>query len=445
MVQASFHIFSCGIALPNSADFPVFLAQADIVYASRGLFALCDAASFTVPQSVRRIIGAKARDDARDALAALQAGQNVLALASGDALYNGFGGTVASLLHGGADALGEELDDLAARVHFHPSVTAFQTLFHKLGLPWQKAELFSAHYSDALPLRRYAAAPVAVIYGGSRHTAQGIARDLCKFLPAMGARSAVLAELLGTPEERIVRGTVQSIADEKRDAPCSPTSILILCDGSAVAHEGAGVDMGAGASAAECAPVLALGLPEDAYIRENNLITASDVRAIVLARLRLPAQGVLWDLGAGSGSVGIEAAALCPNLAVHSVERKAERLDMIAQNCRALGVDNVHVHQGEILECMANLPCPDRIFIGGAGKEMPQILDACMVKLQRGGHIIVSAVTLEALQLLYAWRPECRKDMTSIAIAKEQPMARNFHSLKAQNTIYLFTFGADVR
>ena len=88
------------------------------------------------------------------------------------------------------------------------------------------------------------------------------------------------------------------------------------------------------------APILTLGLPEEDYERENNLITASDVRAVILSRLRLPAWGTLWDIGAGSGSVGLEAAGLRPNLNVVGIERKPERGAIIKRNRARLGVSN---------------------------------------------------------------------------------------------------------
>lgn len=130
-------------------------------------------------------------------------------------------------------------------------------------------------------------------------------------IPASARRAAIIAERIGSDDERILSGTLGELAD----AACGPTSILVIFP---AAHADCHVQDAAATtrgSASIQAPILALGLPEEAFERENNLITASDVRAVILSRLRLPAWGTLWDVGAGSGSVGLEAAALRPALA----------------------------------------------------------------------------------------------------------------------------------
>ena len=405
MPSGTLHIISCGTSFPENAAFFALLKQADALYASSPLLERCSSTGVLVPEQHR--ISAQAKHDAHAALDAARNGKHVVVLASGDALYHGFGGTVASLMQP-ADA---------AFVTFHPSVTAFQALFHKLRLPWQDARLFSAHQGGLLPLREICDAALAVVYGGTQHTAQGIARAVLDFAPSMGQRCAVLAEKLGTTEEKIIQGELQELAKQ----PCSPTSILLLLDGGTP-------------------PVLALGLPEDMYTRERNLITASDVRAVCLARLRLPARGILWDIGAGSGSVGIEAAALRPQLQVMSVELKPERCAMVKQNCDKLGITNVTVRHGNALSVLPDLPDPDRIFLGGGGKDITAMLDACLPRLKAGGFMLAIAVTLETFHALYGWRPELRRDVTTLNFAREAVLAAKMHHLQQQHTIYLFTF-----
>jgi precorrin-6B C5,15-methyltransferase / cobalt-precorrin-6B C5,C15-methyltransferase len=405
MPSGTVHIISCGTSFPENAAFFTLLKQADALYASSPLLERCSSTGVLVPEQHR--ISAQARQDAQTVLAAARSGKHVVVLASGDALYHGFGGTIASLM----------LPEDSHLVTFHPSVTAFQTLFHKLRLPWQDARLFSAHHGGHLPLREICDAALAVVYGGTQHTAQGIARAILDFAPAMGQRCAVLAEMLGTAEEKIMQGELQELAKQ----PCGPTSILLLLEGGTP-------------------PVLALGLPEDVYTRERNLITASDVRAVCLARLRLPARGLLWDIGAGSGSVGLEAAALRPQLQVMSVELKPERCAMVEHNCTKLGITNVVVHPGHALEVLPHLPDPDRIFLGGGGKDITALLDACLPRLKPGGFMLAIAVTLETFHALYAWQPALRRDVTTLNFAREAVLAEKMHHFQQQHTIYLFTF-----
>ena len=125
-------VVSCGIGFPEDAETLGLIGRADVVYGSRALLAACP-----VEARLTRIIGAKAREDAADALTLCRAGRHIVVLASGDALYHGFGGTLSGMAHP---------DDT---IVYHPGITAFQALFHRLGLPWQDARLFSAHSGEA--------------------------------------------------------------------------------------------------------------------------------------------------------------------------------------------------------------------------------------------------------------------------------------------------------
>ncbi len=361
-----------------------------------------------------------------------------MVLASGDALYHGFGGTLAALRTPG--------DNLA----YHPGITAFQALFCRLGLPWQDARLFCVHSGEGLPSRGIAEAPLSVTYAGSRYPAHAIARAVLDTHPASARRAAIIAERIGSDDERILSGTLGELAD----AACGPTSILVIFP---TAHADCHVQDAAATtrgSASIQAPILALGLPEEAFERENNLITASDVRAVILSRLRLPAWGTLWDVGAGSGSVGLEAAALRPALGIHGIERNPERCAMIERNRLGMGIANYTLHPGDALSVIhpscpeprapsaygGILPDPDRVFIGGGGKDLPALLTACRDRLRPNGLIVVSAVTLESFGTLLSWAPDHRASLCRIDIANECPLAKRSHHFAPQNTIYVFTF-----
>ena len=423
-------VVSCGVGFPDLADdaarmdkslagsLTEILARADVVFGSRALLAAYGRSSLAVTglgasgRPERRVIGAAARQDAADALALFRQGRRVAVLASGDALYHGFGGTLA--------ALSRDLDpDERARIRFWPNITAFQALFHRLGLPWEGARLFSAHAEGRLALRQMAEASLAVIYGGSSRPAHVLAAELCAFHAPAGRRPAISADRLGTPEERIARGRVEDLAG----VVMSPTSFLVVLPGDE-----------------DASPVLALGLPEEAYERERNLITASDARAVILSRLRLPAWGVLWDVGAGSGSVGIEAAALRPGLRVIALERDPARAAMIERNATRLGVANHEALAGEVPAALSGLPAPDRVFVGGGGRELPAVLDACFAALRPGGLLLASAVTLESVHTLHGWRPEQRIGLLSLDIATEQPLAGSYHHLRPQRRLTLYIY-----
>ena len=547
-------VISCGIGFPHDAATLALLEKAEVLYGSRTLLERCPISG---SGAERRVIGAQARRDASDALAAARAGRRVVALASGDALYHGFGGTLHALA-GPEDAIA-----------YHPGITAFQAFFHRIGQPWDEARLFSAHGGEEVPAREIAESRLAVAYGGSRHNAADIARAVLAFHPGAARRRAIIAERLGSPDERIIAGTLEDAAR----LHCGPTSILALfpdtCEketpldtptgpasrlaeeavpgapGTPVSPSVHGVDKApasqtpgtpgdgrrtdaggpspASSFSPQAAPILPLGLPEEDYERENNLITASDVRAVILSRLRLPAWGTLWDIGAGSGSVGLEAAGLRPGLRVCAVERQPGRCALIERNRLRLGVPNYTLYNGDALEAvralgpsemMPNgnnqdattpgqsapdarplhqpspafpsertpdaqpphqsnvlgrdggpgegttllqkgfpspgsrpaplLPDPDRIFIGGGGKDLPDLLDACMERLKPGGLMVAGSVTLESFCALYGWRPGRRVGLCRLDVANERPIAGTHRHLKHQNTITLFIFQKEI-
>ncbi|WP_290565447.1 precorrin-6Y C5,15-methyltransferase (decarboxylating) subunit CbiT [Akkermansia sp.] len=397
-------VFSCGIGpLHPSPALLNKLAEAQSLYASAALLKECP------PCNARRIpIGKNAREQAREALEEARQGGNVVVLASGDALFHGMGGTLQSL------ACDED------RLEFIPAPTAFQALFHRLGMPWDRARCFSAHSTEEVPWGDILAQPLPILYGGHPLTACRLAGEAVQFHPPAAERSAVAAECLGTPGERILKGTLAELAREE----CAPTSVLLLLP-----------DERSGA-----APILPLGLPADFYEKENNLITAEEVRAVILSKLRLPAWGVLWDVGAGSGSIGLEAAALRPGLSVYGLERQNSRLELIRRNSRKLGCVNYACMQGEAPEALAALPAPDRVFIGGGGGALESILQACFNALNPGGLLAASAVTTESEHLLYGWNAAARTGMFSLDIASESSIAGTYHHLRHGNRITLFTY-----
>ncbi|MEG2810419.1 MAG: precorrin-6Y C5,15-methyltransferase (decarboxylating) subunit CbiT, partial [Akkermansia sp.] len=246
------------------------------------------------------------------------------------------------------------------------------------------------------------------------------ARLCIEWLPSCSERKAVLAENLGTDEEIIRMGTLAELSREKS----SSTSLLVLLPPNHTNQS----------------PRLPLGLDNDLYAKENSLITGEEIRAVILSKLALPAWGTLWDIGAGSGALGLEAAGLRPNLQVYGLEKNESRLAMIEGNKARMARINYTLHQGTAPDDLDILPPPDRIFIGGGGADLQRILNECYDKLASGGRMVVSSVTIESLQILYSWHPERRASFLELTVAKEQSLAGKYHHLQLQNRISLFTF-----
>ncbi|MGE9291628.1 MAG: precorrin-6Y C5,15-methyltransferase (decarboxylating) subunit CbiT, partial [Puniceicoccales bacterium] len=185
-------------------------------------------------------------------------------------------------------------------------------------------------------------------------------------------------------------------------------------------------------------PALSLGLPDEQYEREKNLITHPEVRAVTLAKLQLR-PGVLWDLGAGSGSVGIEAAGLVPDLSVQSVEKNPQRCAMIENNRNTHGLANLTLWPLTITDALPRLPDPDFIFIGGGGREIGNLVTQCFTRLRPGGRLVASAILADSVSQLSAALPDHRCEWIEIAIRRAKPLA---HSSIPQmdNPIQLFVF-----
>ena len=162
------------------------------------------------------------------------------------------------------------------------------------------------------------------------------------------------------------------------------------------------------------------GLPDNAYKHDGQL-TKRDVRAITLARLAPEPGELLWDVGAGCGSIGIEGRRSHAGCRAIAIEADSERRRFIEQNRDALGVPGLQLVAGEAPEMLIGLPSPDAIFIGG-GVTAPGMLDTCWDRLKKGGRMIVNAVTIQSEATLVAWRAVHGGELTRIGLAHAQPL-----------------------
>jgi len=144
-------------------------------------------------------------------------------------------------------------------------------------------------------------------------------------------------------------------------------------------------------------PARAFGIPEEEFAHRRGLITKQEIRAIALSKLRLFEGSTLWDIGAGSGSVSIEASFLARRGKVFAIEREPEQIKLLKENVRKFEAWNVEVIRAEAPEGLGELPDPDAVFIGGSGGRMEEILDIVCRRLKSGGRIVANAATLESV------------------------------------------------
>lgn len=394
-------LISCGIAdAEPTAAVNEILRNADVVAGGKRLLA-----KYGAIVSEQVIIGANAVETVKQLIRRSER-QRVVILASGDALFNGIGGTI--------ERLGPPAD-----YQVIPACTAFQHLYARLGTAWDKARVFSIHGREtAVPARQILNSPEAVVYCDEKCPAGRLAAELLAFHPESAERRGIIGERLGMADERIISGTLRELSEKS----CDGLSMLLL-------------------KPSVCYPGLPLGLPDAAYQHENNLITHPEVRAIVLSCLRL-GPGIMWDLGAGSGSVGIEAAGLVEHLNVYAVERKKSRFENIIENVRKAGINNHCLMHGDILSSAAALPDPDRVFIGGGGKELPDILSLSLRRLRPGGIIAVAAVTWEAFRIMSGFLENENWRVVTMNVSRSSRIA-GLNMQKAENPVSIFCYNGE--
>jgi len=313
------------------------------------------------------------------------ADRRVCVLASGDPMLHGIGATLARVL-------GPE------RLHVVPHPSSVSLACARMGWAVDGVEVVSA---VARPLARVhrVLAPNARVLVLSEDAATPAALAALLVDAGYGGSELSVLEQLGGPAEHRVDGTAADWAA----APGDPLNVV------AVACVGLGLGFGE-----------VPGLPDDAYDHDGQL-TKREVRAVTLAHLAPRPGELLWDVGAGNGSIGIEWLRAHRTCRAVAVEANAARADRIAANAEALGVPSLQVVRGRAPEVLAGLAAPDVVFVGG-GLTNPGVLDACWAALRPGGRLVANAVTLEAEAILAAEYARRGGTLIRVAVARASPV-----------------------
>ncbi|MGB0129109.1 MAG: precorrin-6Y C5,15-methyltransferase (decarboxylating) subunit CbiT, partial [Rhodocyclaceae bacterium] len=172
----------------------------------------------------------------------------------------------------------------------------------------------------------------------------------------------------------------------------------------------------------------------------GGLVTKREVRAVSLARLGLQADSVVWDIGAGSGSVGIEAARLAAAGHVWAMEKDAARAAQARANARRFGITNYTLRQGKAPEGLETWPDPDAVFVGGSGGELAELISLCLARLRPGGRLVMNFATLENLATTTTALETARArwEASQISVAHSRPILDK-HRMAAQNPVWIVT------
>lgn len=330
---------------------------------------------------------------------ALQDG-DVAVLASGDPLFFGIGRIL-------LERFGSE------RVQIFPALSAVQLACARFKIPWDDLPLISLHgRAPELLAGQVLAKPRVMLFTDPQRSPAQIADDLLTLLEAHEDEDRIrrlrvrVAENLGLPQEQLWQGSLKEASRQI----FAPLNMMLLEQEPSEEEKPL--------PGADCV----FGLQEDEISHARGLITKDEIRAVILHRLRLPAQGVLWDVGGGSGSISVEAARLCPNLSIHVVEQKEEGCRNIRANIVRYGLYNITLVPGQAPDVFAQLPDPDRVFIGGSRGLLAEIVAPCAERLAKGGRVVVSAVlqnTAEQAPLLMTANG-LEADVRTVSVTRQQ-------------------------
>jgi precorrin-6Y C5,15-methyltransferase (decarboxylating) len=324
------------------------------------------------------------------ALAALpdeNAGRRVVVLASGDPMLSGVGTSLVRLHGAGAVEVVPHPSSVTlacARLGWAVEDTAVVTL---VGRP---VELLAPHVA---PGRRL------LVLGSDG----GTPAEVAALLTGLGYGASRLTALaqLGGPAERAVTGTAAGWAHAGTD-PLVVTAVEAAADPGTVVL-----------------PAVP-GLPDEAFEHDGQL-TKREVRAVTLSRLAPVPGQLLWDVGGGAGSVGIEWMRTHPTCRAVAVEARADRAGRIRRNASRLGVPGLEVVEGRAPEALAGLPAPDAVFVGG-GATAQGLLEACWSALPAGGRLVANAVTVEGEAVLATWFAGVGGDLVRLAVQRAGPV-----------------------
>ncbi|WP_342996252.1 precorrin-6y C5,15-methyltransferase (decarboxylating) subunit CbiE [Collinsella aerofaciens] len=333
-------------------------------------------------------------------------------------------------LFSGARRLVEALSGNAqVDVRVIPGISSASYLAARLARPWQDWRFASAHgvACDIVAEAERAGELFLATSGGEDPSR--LSGELV--LAGFGDARVTVAERLSYPDERITCATASEITGQTFD-----DLNVMLIDFAG----GAGSPAGSSASRAAISrwPYASSGIPDELFIRGDVPMTKQEVRAVALAKLRLTATDTVWDVGAGTGSVSIEAALVARAGSVWAVERNATGVRLIRENADAFGCGNVHAVPGVAPEALAKLPVPDAVFVGGSAGELPSIVEAALEKNSQV-RLCVPCVTVETLTEACALLSGSRfKEFEACQVSAARAEAVGSHHLmKAQNPVFL--------
>ena len=365
-------------------------------------------AAFPAYTGERLVIGATVQPALERLKLAWERGESAVVLASGDPLWYGIGVSLRRTLP-------------PAALDIIPAPPSAQLACAALAEPWHDAALLSAHSRPLdTVIAHVLAAPKAAILTDQRNTPTRIAAALLEAGLPPTTRCAI-CEHLGGPAQRVVRTTLRDAADQTFAA----LNVFVVWNDYLARYT-----------------PMPPGLPDEAFSTIAGQITKREVRLLSLAELAIRSGDVLWDIGAGSGSVGIEAARACPTARVYAIERRERFIAHMRENLQRFPAPNLRVIHGEAPEACADCPDPHAIFVGGSGGRLAEIVSVAQQRLKPHGRLVLNLVTLEHVHQATALLPDAR--VVQAQINRGAPI-QSLLRLEALNPVFIIAWQKENR
>ncbi len=300
---------------------------------------------------------------------------------------------------------------------FMPGISSLQYFSAKLKLSWEDTKVVSLHgREDNIMGAVWNNNKIFFVTGGDYTV-----RKVCQILSENNLKEAIVhvGERLSYPNERIVTATAGSLAEEEFD----PLAVMLVENEKIIQRS-----------------VITHGINDELFLRGQVPMTKSEIRSISLSKLQLRPGDVVYDIGAGTGSVSVEMAFQAYEGSVYAVEFNEEALELIRQNAERFGVWNLKIIKGKAPEALADLPVPDRAFIGGSKGNLAEILEV-LVKKNPGIRVVVNAITLETLtEAVCQFKNLGFEDIDIVQIfAAHGKAAGNYHMMQGQNPVFIIS------
>jgi precorrin-6B C5,15-methyltransferase / cobalt-precorrin-6B C5,C15-methyltransferase len=334
--------------------------------------------------------------------------KKISVVASGDPLFYGIGSRL-------IESLGRE------NVMIFPNISMVSAAFSRIKDTWHDAHVISLHgrESESELLWALKQKDKIAVYTDPKKNPAWLAKFL--FDHQVNNYAFWVFEQLGSASEKIGKYSLEAASRMQFNDP----NILVL-----IRNPDKGLPV----------TPLTLGMPDQMFAHYKGLITKAEVRSVTLSKLQLESDHILWDLGAGSGSVSIEASLFIKKGKIIAIEQQADRVKDINENKKRFGVVNLDVIHGILPFDMEKLPIPDRIFIGGGGKDLSNIIKSAGSYLKNNGIMVINTVLIQNVEnaLKTLKHMGMRTDIIQVQVSRQMDMPWG-EMLKAQNPVWIIT------